>query len=112
VHQPRARRKPPRIEEPGAEHGVGSALLARTLLAARNYAASRPAYGLSRDNERMQQLASKFDAELRFDFGSVVGEGRCPASNPDLGRARVVPDTHGLRHCVARSCKGGCCGPA
>ena len=26
------------------------------------------------DNRRMQQLARKFDADLRFDFGSVVGE--------------------------------------
>jgi hypothetical protein len=26
------------------------------------------------ENRRMQQLARKFDAELSFDFGSVVGE--------------------------------------
>ena len=26
------------------------------------------------DNRRMQQLARKFDADLKFDFGSVVGE--------------------------------------
>src|SRR5262249_31559381 len=61
------------IEEPWQSHGVGSALLARTLLAARNRGITFLHMACLADNERMQQLARKFDAELRFDFGSTVG---------------------------------------
>ena len=34
------------------------------------------------DNRRMQQLARKFDADLRFDFGSVIGEVTSPRPTP------------------------------
>ena len=34
------------------------------------------------DNRRMQQLARKFDAELSFDFGSVIGDVETPFPTP------------------------------
>jgi GNAT superfamily N-acetyltransferase len=84
------------IEEPWQSHGVGSALLARTLLAARNRGITFLHMACLADNERMQQLARKFDAELRFDFGSVVGEVVSPHPTA-LARAReIVADTHGF----------------
>lgn len=62
------------IEEPWQSLGVGSALLQRTLLSARNRGVKSLRMHCLADNRRMQQLARKFEADLRFDFGGVVGE--------------------------------------
>jgi GNAT superfamily N-acetyltransferase len=62
------------IEKPWQSHGVGTALLERTLLSARNRAIKSLHMHCLADNRRMQQLARKFEADLSFDFGSVVGE--------------------------------------
>ena len=70
------------IEQPWQSHGVGSALLERTLLAARNRGLKFLHMACLADNKRMQQLARKFDAELSFDFSSVVGEVTAPRATP------------------------------
>ena len=62
------------IEQPWQSQGVGSALLERTLLSARNRGIESLHMHCLADNRRMQQLARKFEADLHFDFGSVVGE--------------------------------------
>jgi GNAT superfamily N-acetyltransferase len=62
------------VEQAWQSHGVGSALLERILLAARNRNIRHLHFACLARNQRMQQLARKFDANLRFDFGSVVGE--------------------------------------
>jgi GNAT superfamily N-acetyltransferase len=62
------------IEQPWQSHGVGTALLERTLLSARNRTIKALHMHCLADNRRMQQLARKFEADLTFDFGSVVGE--------------------------------------
>jgi GNAT superfamily N-acetyltransferase len=84
------------IEEPWQSHGVGSALLARTLLAARNRGITFLHMACLADNERMQQLASKFDAELQFDFGSVVGEVAAPHPSRISVAHEIDADTHGF----------------
>jgi GNAT superfamily N-acetyltransferase len=61
------------IEKPWQSHGVGSVLLERTLLAARNRGIKFLHMACLADNKRMQQLARKYEAELTFDFSSVVG---------------------------------------
>jgi GNAT superfamily N-acetyltransferase len=66
------------VEKPWQSHGVGSELLSRTLLAARNRGIKFLQMNCLADNRRMQQLARKFDADLHFDFGSVVGEVTSP----------------------------------
>ena len=48
------------------------------------------------DNRRMQQLARKFEAELTFDFGSVVGEVDPPRSTPLSLMREAVADSHGF----------------
>ena len=68
------------IEREWQSHGIGSALLERTLLAARNRGVRKLRMHCLADNRRMQQLARKFDAELSFDFGSVVGDVDPPRS--------------------------------
>jgi GNAT superfamily N-acetyltransferase len=84
------------IERPWQSHGVGSALLARTLLAARNRGIRFLHMACLASNERMQQLARKFDAELSFDFDSAVGEVRTPRATPPLRMRDIVADGHGF----------------
>ena len=62
------------IEKPWQSHGVGTELLDRTLLTARNRGITHLRMNCLPENQRMQQLARKFDAEFSFDFGSVIGE--------------------------------------
>jgi len=68
------------IERPWQSHGVGTELLERTLLSARNRGIKSLRMNCLVENQRMQQLARKFDAEFSFDFGSVVGEVDPPRS--------------------------------
>jgi hypothetical protein len=48
------------------------------------------------DNKRMQQLARKFEAELKFDFGSVVGEVDPPRSTVLSLMREAMADSHGV----------------
>lgn len=84
------------IEKPWQSHGVGSALLERTLLAARNRGLKFLHMACLADNTRMQQLARKFDAELSFDFGGVVGEVAAPRPTPLSLMREVLADGHGF----------------
>jgi GNAT superfamily N-acetyltransferase len=84
------------IEKPWQSLGVGSALLERTLLAARNRGIKLMHMACLASNERMQQLARKFDAELTFDFGSVVGELEAAHPTPLSVLREMVADSHGF----------------
>ena len=88
------------IEKPWQSHGVGSALLERTLLAARNRGIKLLHMTCLANNRRMQQLARKFDAELTFDFGSVVGEVETPYPTPMSMLREFVADSHGFATAV------------
>jgi GNAT superfamily N-acetyltransferase len=84
------------IEQPWQSHGVGTALLERTLLSARNRGIQSLHMHCLVENLRMQQLARKFEADLKFDFGSVVGEVDPPRFTAlSLVREAVV-DAHGV----------------
>jgi GNAT superfamily N-acetyltransferase len=84
------------IEKPWQSHGVGTALLERTLLAARNRGFRHLHMACLAENRRMQQLARKFDAELTFDFGSVVGEVEAAQPTPLSLMREMVADSHGF----------------
>jgi GNAT superfamily N-acetyltransferase len=84
------------IEKPWQSHGVGSMLLERTLLAARNRGLKFLHMACLADNKRMQQLARKFDAELSFDFSSVVGEVTAPRPTPLSLVREILADSHGF----------------
>ncbi len=88
------------IEKPWQSHGVGSALLERTLLTARNRGITHIHMTCLADNVRMRQLADKFDAELSFDFGSVVGEVAAPHPTPLSLFRELVADSHGFTRAV------------
>jgi GNAT superfamily N-acetyltransferase len=84
------------IEQDWQSHGVGSALLERILLSARNRGITSLQMNCLADNKRMQQLARKFDAELKFDFGGVVGELDASYVTPMSVMREVVEDAYGL----------------
>ncbi len=84
------------IEKPWQSHGIGSALLERTVLAARNRGVKFLHMACLTDNKRMLELARKFDAELSFDFGSVVGKVATPRPTPLSLMRELVADGHGF----------------
>src|SRR4029079_6800655 len=84
------------IEKPWQSHGVGSALLECTLLAARNRGIKLLHMACLGNNQRMVDLDTQLDAELTFDFGSVVGEVEAPHPTPMSMWREVVADTHGF----------------
>lgn len=88
------------LEKDWQSHGVGSALLERTLLAARNRGIKQMHMTCLSHNRRMQQLARKFDAELSFDFGSVVGEVEAPFPTPMSMLREVMADSQGFATAV------------
>jgi GNAT superfamily N-acetyltransferase len=84
------------IEQPWQSHGVGTELLERTLLSARNRGVQLLRMDCLAENRRMQQLARKFDAELSFDFGSVIGEVDPPRSTALSLMREAAADGHGV----------------
>lgn len=88
------------IEQPWQSHGVGSVLLERTLLSARNRRIGLLRMHCLADNERMQQLARKFEADLSFDFGSVVGEVDPPRSTALSLLREAMADGHGVANAI------------
>jgi GNAT superfamily N-acetyltransferase len=84
------------IEQSWQSQGIGSLLLERTLLSARNRGIKKLHMHCLASNKRMQQLARKFEADLHFDFGSVVGEVDPPRSTVLSLMREAQADTHGL----------------
>jgi GNAT superfamily N-acetyltransferase len=84
------------VERRWQGHGIGSALLQRTLLAACNRGYHLLHIACLADNKRMQQLARKFDAELSFDFGSVVGKVAASRPTPLSLLRELLTDGHSI----------------
>src|ERR1700722_10750743 len=84
------------VEKPWQSHGVGSALIRCTLLAARNRNFRLLHMACLAENRRMQQLAPKFDSELSFDFGGVIGEVESSRATPLSLMREFMADGHGF----------------
>jgi RimJ/RimL family protein N-acetyltransferase len=61
------------VEKDHQNRGIGSDLLGRLVRAARNRGVSRLYMNCLAENRKMQRIAKKFEAELHFDHGEVVG---------------------------------------
>jgi len=88
------------IEKPWQSHGVGTELLERTLLTARNRGIKSLRMNCLAENKRMQQLARKFDAEFSFDFGSVVGAVDPPRSTLLSLMREAIADSYGIASAI------------
>jgi GNAT superfamily N-acetyltransferase len=84
------------VEAPWQSHGVGSMLLERTLLSARNRGVKVLRMACLADNQRMQQLARKFDGELSFDFGGVACELEASRPTPMSLMREMMNDSQNL----------------
>jgi GNAT superfamily N-acetyltransferase len=80
------------VEPSWQSRGVRTALLDRVLLAARNRQVNRLHMLCLAENRRLQQLARKFDAELSFQSGSVMGEMKTPEPTPISMMRELVAD--------------------
>ncbi|MFA6266382.1 MAG: GNAT family N-acetyltransferase [Pseudolabrys sp.] len=88
------------IEKDWQSHGVGTALLERTLLSARNRGIRLLRMDCLAGNRRMQQLARKFEADFTFDFGSVVGEVKAARYTPLSIAREMMADAHGVTNAM------------
>ena len=70
------------IERPWQSPRVGSALLERTLLSARNRGVKQVQVSCLPQNKRMQQLARKFEATFTFDYDAIIGTMENPNPAP------------------------------
>jgi GNAT superfamily N-acetyltransferase len=80
------------IERAWQSRGLGTALLERVLLAARNRKIEHLHMLCLAENRRMQRLARKFDAQLNFQSGSVIGELKAPCPTPISVMRELVAD--------------------
>ncbi len=62
------------VEQPLQEHGIGTVLMGRVIRAARNRGVQHLCISCLAENSKMQAIARHFEAELRFEYGEVVGE--------------------------------------
>ena len=62
------------VEKDWQDRGVGTELMGRAVRAARNRAIRRLYMSCLAENDRMQSIARKHEAVLRFEHGEVIGE--------------------------------------
>lgn len=62
------------VEKPWQDRGIGTELMGRVIRAARNRGVKRLYMCCLAENKKMQAIARKRDAVLRFDYGEVIGE--------------------------------------
>jgi GNAT superfamily N-acetyltransferase len=67
------------VEKAYQDQGIGTELMGRVIRAARNRGVQLLYMSCLAENSKMQAIARKYEAELRFEYGEVVGE--------------IVPDT-------------------
>ena len=61
------------VEKPYQDSGIGTELLGRVVRAARNRSIQRIYMNCLAENRKMQAIAKKYGAILRFEHGDVVG---------------------------------------
>jgi GNAT superfamily N-acetyltransferase len=62
------------VEQDHQDKGIGSELMGRVIRAARNRGVSRLYMSCLAENSKMQAIARKHEADLRFEYGEVIGE--------------------------------------
>ena len=62
------------VEATHQDQGIGSELMGRVIRAARNRGVQRLYMSCLAENSKMQTIARKYEAELKFEYGEVVGE--------------------------------------
>lgn len=62
------------VESTHQDMGIGTELMGRVIRSARNRGVQRLYMSCLAENSRMQAIARKYEADLRFEYGEVIGE--------------------------------------
>lgn len=62
------------VEAPYQHRGIGTELMGRVIRSARNRGVHQLYMSCLAENVKMQTIAKKHEAELRFEYGEVIGE--------------------------------------
>jgi RimJ/RimL family protein N-acetyltransferase len=62
------------VEAAYQDQGIGTELMGRVIRAARNRGIQRLYMSCLAENSKMQAIAKKHEADLRFEYGEVIGE--------------------------------------
>jgi GNAT superfamily N-acetyltransferase len=62
------------VEKAYQEKGLGTELMGRVIRSARNRGVHHLFMSCLAENGKMQSIARKYEAELRFEYGEVIGE--------------------------------------
>jgi RimJ/RimL family protein N-acetyltransferase len=62
------------VETEWQDRGVASELMGRVIRSARNRGVQHLYMSCLAENQKMQAIARKYDADLRFEYGEVVGD--------------------------------------
>jgi len=62
------------VEQALQEQGIGTELMGRVIRAARNRGIQHLCISCLAENGKMRTIARKYEAELRFEYGEVIGE--------------------------------------
>lgn len=88
------------VEREWQNHGVGSELMERTILAARNRGIRAIYLNCLLENRRMQAVAKKYEALLRIHADDVVGEVVNPVPTPLSVARELVADGYDMTTAV------------
>ena len=88
------------VEQAQQEHGIGTLLMGRVIRAARNRGVQHLCISCLAENSKMQAIARHFEAELRFEYGEVVGEIVPEGANYFSLLAEAVEDRFGYMMAV------------
>lgn len=88
------------VEREFQNHGLGTILLERVILTARNRGIRTLCLSCLSHNRRMQQIARKFDAELTYDFDEAQAELVTPYPTPLSLVREAAADAHGMAGAV------------
>ena len=88
------------IERPWQNSGIGSELMGRTILTARNRSIRKLYMNCLSHNHPMQAIARKYEADLRFEADDVVAEITNPRPDPLSLFREWVADSHSFASAV------------
>ena len=88
------------VEKPLQEQGIGTELMGKVIRAARNRGVQHLCVSCLSENGKMRAIARKYEAELRFEYGEVIGEIVPHGANYFSLLAEAVDDRFGYMMAV------------
>ena len=84
------------VEAEYQNSGVGTDLLGRIILSARNRGVEKLYMNCLAENQKMQRIARKYEADLYFDHGDVIGRLKPSLPTPLSLWSEVIDNSNGF----------------